>query len=62
MAATLLLVLYKNKQGDVLFKVVMNENDATLPSLTPVEGYYYRWSDFRAWCDKVIEEHPEIKR
>ena len=62
MAATLLLVLYKNKQGDVLFKVVMNENDATLPSLTPVEGNYYRWSDFRAWCDKVIEEHPEIKR
>lgn len=61
MAATLLLVLYKNKQGDVLFKVVMNENDATLPSLTPVEGNYYRWSDFRAWCDKVIEEHPEIK-
>ena len=62
MAATLLFVFYKNKQGDVIFKLVMNENDATLPSLTPVEGNYYRWSDFRAWCDKVIEEHPQIKR
>ncbi len=61
MAATLLLVLYKNKQGDVLFKVVMNENDATLPQLTPVEGNYYRWEDFTAWCRKVMEEHPEIK-
>ena len=61
MAATLLLVLYKNKQGDVLFKVVMNENDATLPQFKPVEGNYYRWEDFTAWCRKVMEEHPEIK-
>lgn len=62
MAATLLFVFYRNRQGEIIFKLVMNENDATLPSLTPVEGNYYRWSDFRAWCDKVIEEHPEIKR
>ncbi len=61
MAATLLLVLYKNKQGDVLFKVVMNENDATLPQFTPVEGNYYRWSEFKSWCQEVMAAHPEIK-
>jgi len=60
-AATLLFVFYKNKKGDILFKLVLNENEAVLPDLTPVEGVYYRWSDFRAWTDKIRAEHPEIK-
>ena len=60
MAGTLLFVFYKNKKDDVLFKVVLNENEATLPDLTPVEGVYYRWSDFRAWADGIIRAHPEI--
>ena len=62
MAATLLFVFYKNKKGDILFKLVFNENEATLPNLTPVQGHYYRWSDFRAWTDKLLAEHPEIKQ
>ena len=60
MAGTLLFVFYKNKKDDILFKVVLNENEATLPDLSPVEGVYYRWSDFRAWADGIIEAHPEI--
>ena len=62
MAATLLFVFYKNKAGDILFKLVLNENEATLPDLTPVSGNYYRWSDFRAYAAKIMEEHPEIKK
>ena len=62
MAATLLFVFYKNKKGDILFKLVFNENEATLPNLTPVQNHYYRWSDFRAWTDKLLAEHPEIKQ
>lgn len=60
MAGTLLFVFYKNKKNDILFKVVLNENEATLPELTPVEGVYYRWSDFRAWADELLKAHPEI--
>ena len=60
MAGTLLLVFYKNKRDDILFKVLLNEKEATLPDLTPVEGVYYRWSDFRAWADGMIQAHPEI--
>ena len=60
MAGTILFVFYKNKKGDILFKVVLNENEATLPALTPVQGKYYRWSDFRAWTDQILQEHPEI--
>lgn len=60
MAGTLLFAFYKNKAGDILFKVVLNENDATLPDLQPVQGNFYRWSDFRAFADKIIQEHPEL--
>ena len=60
MAGTLLFVFYKNKAGDILFKPVLNENDATLPNLKPVQGNFYRWSDFRAYTDKIIEEHPQL--
>ena len=60
MAGTLLFVFYKNKKNDIIFKVVLNENDATLPDLKPVEGNFYRWSDFRAFTDKIIQEHPEL--
>ena len=61
MAGTLLFVFYKNKKNDILFKVVLNENDATLPELTPVQGNFYRWSDFRAFTDRILKEHPEVK-
>jgi len=62
MACTILFVFYENKKGDILFKLVWNEHEATLPQLTPVEGCYYRWSDFKAWAEKVMAEHPEITK
>ena len=62
MAATLLFVFYKNKKGEILFKPVLNENDAYLPQLTPVKDNFYRWADFRAWNDKLIQEHPDEKQ
>ena len=61
MAATLLFVFYKNRKGDVLFKVLWNENEAELPQLQPVQGPYYRWSDFIAWANGFMAAHPEIK-
>ena len=60
MAGTILFVFYRNKKNDIIFKVVLNENDATLPELTPVQGNFYRWSDFRAWTDRIIQEHPQL--
>jgi len=60
MAGTILFAFYKNKQNDILFKVVLNENDATLPDLQPVQGNFYRWSDFRAYTDKILQEHPQL--
>lgn len=48
MAANLQLVFYREgpDDQDVLLKVLLNENEATLP-LKSAEGCYYHWSDFR---------------
>ena len=62
MAATILFVFYENKKGDVIFKLVLNEHEATLPQLTPVEGCYYRWADFKAWTARLLAEHPELSK
>lgn len=44
MAATMYLVFCRNKKGDVLFKMVLNGDEARLP-LTPVSGPWYSWAE-----------------
>ena len=61
MAATMLFVFYRDRKGDILFKLLMNEVETTLPQLTPVSGPYYRWSDFKDWATAMMAAHPEIK-
>ena len=34
--------------------LTVTKSEATLPQLTPVEGPYYRWSDFKARFGKVL--------
>lgn len=59
MAANFQLVFYRSKKNpDILFKVLWNEAEATLPQLEAVSGPYYRWSDFAAWAETVYEAHP----
>lgn len=62
MATTVLFVFYRNSRNDVLFKLVWNESEATLPQLTPVTGNYYRWEDFKAWAEKMMAEHPDVTK
>lgn len=59
MAATILFVFYKNRKGDILFKVLLNEREVALADLTPVKAPYYRWSDFMTWYDALRAAHPE---
>lgn len=44
MAATMYLVFCQNKKGDVLFKMVVNGEEARLP-LTSVSGPWYSWTE-----------------
>jgi len=59
MAATVLFVFYRNRKGDILFKLMRNEAEVSLPQLTAVSGPYYRWSDFTAWARAMMAAHPE---
>lgn len=59
MAATAMFVFYRNRKGDILFKLLLNEVETPLPQLTPVSGPYYRWSDFTAWAKEMMAQHPE---
>ena len=47
MAATFYFLFCQNKEGDVIFKLVINGDEATLP-LQPVSGPWYRWEDLKA--------------
>lgn len=60
MGANVQFVFYRStpKDQDVLFKVLLNENEATLP-LSPVSGPYYRWADFRDYYLKKLDSYKE---
>lgn len=55
MGANVQFVFYRAspKDGDVLVKVLLNEQEATLPIATDCAPYYH-WADFRRYClDKL---------
>lgn len=55
-------IFYKSRKGgDVLFKLLLNGREASLPQLTPVSGPYYRWSDFKAWAHEMLLQHPVVE-
>ncbi|MBO5875191.1 MAG: histidine-type phosphatase [Alistipes sp.] len=64
MAANVQMVFYRNKQGEVLVKVLHNEAEVRLP-LKSDHAPYYRWDDFRGYyldrIDKLSKlETPEV--
>lgn len=62
-AANIQFVLYRSKKNpEILFKLLRNGSEASLPQLKPVSGPYYRWEDFKSWAASVVEAHPRISR
>jgi hypothetical protein len=51
MGANLQFIFYRSgpKDKDVLLKVLLNEQEATLPIPTDCAPYYH-WADFRSYC------------
>ena len=60
MGGNLQFIFYRRnpKDRDVLFKVLLNEQEAKLPILA-VSGPYYRWSDFRRYCLNKIDRYEK---
>ncbi len=55
MAGNIQLIFYRNQEGDVLVKCLLNEEEVRLPA-TPVSGPYYRWADLRNYyLDKALK-------
>jgi hypothetical protein len=60
MACNIQFVFYRpvNGKGDILFKVLRNENEATLP-IKAVTGPYYRWQDFKDYFLKKLDAYEK---
>lgn len=58
MGANIQLVFYRSNAADkdVLVKVLLNENEATLPVPTDCAPYYH-WNDFKAYYQKKLDAY-----
>jgi hypothetical protein len=61
MACNVQFVFYKDQKKpskDILVKVLLNENEATLP-IKAYTGPYYKWKDVRAYMMKILGKRIE---
>ncbi len=61
MATNLQFVFYRNKANDVLVKVLLCEDEATLPIKSDMAPYYH-WKDFKEYCLKKLDEAKKVKK
>lgn len=61
MACNIQFIFYHKNDGDkdVIFKVLQNEDEAELPDLKPMKGCYYRWSDFKEFFLKKLNDYEK---
>lgn len=59
MAANIQFVFYRNASGNVLVKVLLNEEEASLPLKTA--GPYYQWTDFQDYYEDVLSHIPNVR-
>ena len=55
MAANVQFVFFKNKQGSILVKVLLNECERTFPALEAVNGVYYKWPVLRDYLQAIAD-------
>lgn len=53
MACNVQFIFYKNKKDDVLIKILLNENEATIPVKTNIAPYYH-WKDVRSYMMNIL--------
>lgn len=62
MASNIQFVFYRRNtyDDDVIFKVLLNEQEARLPIKTDIAPYYY-WRDFRKHYLKMLDDYDKVK-
>ena len=60
MAANIQFVFYRTgtNSTDIVFKVLLNEDEATLP-LKSNMAPYYRWKDFKEYCRQLLGDYGQ---
>ena len=63
MASNIQFVFYRNgpRDQDVIFKVLLNEQEATLPIKTDIAPYYH-WRDFREHYLNMLDSYEQTRR
>ena len=54
MGSNIQMIFYRNKQAEVLVKILYNEKETSIPALKAVSGPYYRWSDLKVYLQNLI--------
>ena len=54
MASNLHMVFYRNKEGDVLVKLLFNEQETCIADLQPDEGPYYSWNKLKSHLESRV--------
>ena len=62
MASNIQFVFYRKDKydTDVIFKVLLNEQEATLPIETDIAPYYH-WRDFRRYYLKKLDDYDKVR-
>ena len=55
MSLNLQFILYRNREGDTLVRIMYNERDIELPIENSGTRYYYRWDDFKSYANSRID-------
>ena len=54
MASNLQMIFYRNRQGQVLVKMLYNETETTIPALETFSGPYYKWEELRDYLTSLL--------
>ena len=54
MGSNLQMVFYRNRENDIIVRLLYNEMDAAIPALKPFEGPFYKWTDLREYLSRLI--------
>ena len=54
MAANLQIVFFRNKKGEIIAKLMLNERETSIPVKTDIFPYY-RWEDLRPYLLRISE-------
>lgn len=61
-AANLQFVFFRSRKDPrILFKVLLNGQEATLPQIQAVQGPYYDWNEFKEWAASETAAHPQVQ-